>query len=447
VLVLEARNRIGGRICPGNNRFNGTPVDLGASWIHGMDTNPLAEYARELKLNLDVTNNPNLTSGEAFEIYDSKGERINPDIQRDLRSKFEQITERGRNIVEESEHDLSMEEMILRSSKKEGHEFKAEEMHFVDWLKAGLEGWDSSDLSDLSARNHFWEHFDAPALSGGDGFIIDGFYNIIEHLAKGLKDKILLGHAVENIEYLTSGVAVHTNNGTFWADYVICTIPLGVLKSNSVTFTPPLPPWKLESIDKIGMGLMNKIFLEFPEVFWTPNMEGLGYVSNVHRGEFGFFLALHQHLKKPVLLCFVAAEFAKKIEQWTDEKIIDRIMEILTQIYGKDGQLPRPKNFVMSRWGSDPYARGSYSFMRVSSTPEHLDDLAKPVGRVHFAGEATVKYPGYTHGAYHSAKREVERVLKRVYAEKRMNIEDSIVRPQIPQLVPAFAQASTLSKL
>jgi monoamine oxidase len=113
---------------------------------------------------------------------------------------------------------------------------------------------------------------------------------------------------------------------------------------------------------------------------------------------------------------FVAADFAKHVESWTNEQIVARVMGILGKIYGN---IPDPVNVHITRWGSDPFARGSYSFMKVHSTPQHVQDLGRPVGRVHFAGEATAKYPGYTHGAFMSAKREVERILVRQREEKR----------------------------
>lgn len=162
---------------------------------------------------------------------------------------------------------------------------------------------------------------------------------------------------------------------------------------------------------------MNKIIMEFDQVFWNDKADGLGYVSSKFRGEFGFFLSLSHLVNRPVLMCFVAADFARVVETWSDEQTIERVMEILRTIFGKNRAIPDPVNYSVSRWGSDPFARGSYSYMKVHATPEHLEDIARPVGRLHFAGEATAKYPGYTHGAYTSAKREVERILKRAAVE------------------------------
>ena len=128
---------------------------------------------------------------------------------------------------------------------------------------------------------------------------------------------------------------------------------------------------------------------------------------------------------------FVAADFAKHVENWTNDQIISRVMQILSQIYGK---IPDPVNFHITRWGSDPFSRGSYSFMKVHSTPQHVQDLGRPVGRIHFAGEATAKYPGYTHGAFMSAKREVERILE---SEKMRKMPSPIVTTNT-QLIPVL---------
>jgi len=249
VKVLEARDRIGGRICSVSHHFNGTPIDLGASWIHGMNDNPLTEIAKSLKLKIDITDNPNLTSGDDFEIYDSNGKLINKDFQEKLRNKFDTMISSGRKVLEQYSNDLSIEEMFQETSKLFNHDFTPEEKEFIDWLKAGMEGWDNTNLSDLSARNHFWEH-DSPLYSGGDGFIADGFYSIINHLAKEIEDKILLSHEVQRIEYNSEIVRLYTNRGIFEADYVISTLPLGVLKAKVITFEPPLPPWKEEAIEK-----------------------------------------------------------------------------------------------------------------------------------------------------------------------------------------------------
>jgi monoamine oxidase len=172
-----------------------------------------------------------------------------------------------------------------------------------------------------------------------------------------------------------------------------------------------LPQHKREAIHKVGFGVMNKIVLQFPSMFWNSTIEGIGFVSDVH-GEFNFFLNLYPFLNQPILMCFVAADFAHEMEKWSDQQIIARIVEILNKTHGNQHQVvPEPVKYKITRWYSDPYSRGSYSFMKVGSTMNDVNTLAEPVGRLHFAGEATFVYPGYTHGGYMSGKREAKRVI------------------------------------
>jgi monoamine oxidase len=128
--------------------------------------------------------------------------------------------ESGRKALENHPTDISFEDMLQHTAKT------SEEHRFMEWLKSGMEGWDSSPLSDLSARNHFWEH-DDPLFTGGDGFVCNGFFTMVQEMAKGLK--IHFGECVTRIVQ-GDRVRVETNRGYFEGDYVICTLPLGVLK-------------------------------------------------------------------------------------------------------------------------------------------------------------------------------------------------------------------------
>jgi monoamine oxidase len=69
-------------------------------------------------------------------------------------------------------------------------------------------------------------------------------------------------------------VQVELKDGTVLeCDYVIVTVPLGVLKHKDIAFDPELPPWKVKAIDRFGMGLENKIILGFSECFWPENVQ------------------------------------------------------------------------------------------------------------------------------------------------------------------------------
>ena len=365
-------------------------------------------------MRLDVTDNPSLTSGNYFEVYDQDGKIFDSEIEIKMRKKFDDMTKEGRQFMDALGKDLPLE-TVLSLDENDRLKLSKKEMRFFNWLKTGIEGWDNTNLANLSARGHYWENENQ--FSGGDGFVIDGFYNVINIMAEPfLKQKrILFEHAVEKIDYSDQCVQVQTNRGTFVGDFAICTVPLGVLKSQKIAFEPNLPSWKLESIDNIGFGLMNKIVLEFPYVFWKENVEGMGYVSD-HRGEFNFFLNLLPLTKRPILMGFVAADFAHLIESWTDEQIVTSVMKTLRKIFEhqKERKVPDVTRFKITRWAQDKFAMGSYSFLAYGSTLRDIEQIALPVGRVHFAGEATFKPLGFTHGAFLSGIREADRIASRM---------------------------------
>lgn len=114
------------------------------------------------------------------------------------------------------------------------------------------------------------------------------------------------------------GVKVTVEDGrTFAADAAIVTIPLGVLKSNSVKFEPRLPEWKESAINDLGVGIENKIILHFETVFW-PNVEFLGVVADSSY-ECSYFLNLHKATGHSVLVYMPAGQLAYDLQKMSDE--------------------------------------------------------------------------------------------------------------------------------
>lgn len=159
----------------------------------------------------------------------------------------------------------------------------------------------------------------------------------------------------------------------------------------------------------------------FEKVFWDPHLNLFGQVplSTASRGEAFLFWNLY---KAPVLLALVSGEAASISEHISDDIIIGRCLAILRGIFG-NSQVPQPKEAVVTRWKSDPWSRGSYSFISVDSSGSDYDDLAEAiipplsgsgdpkVPRVFFAGEHTNRnYPATVHGALLSGFREAKKI-------------------------------------
>ena len=153
------------------------------------------------------------------------------------------------------------------------------------------------------------------------------------------------------------------------------------------------------------------MYLRFPSTFWPRQYDWLEYVSS-ERGQFSEWIGgFERYLGRPVLLSFNAGRFGEQIEAWTDEQIVAGAMDTLRRIYGVG--IPQPTGYQLTRWKTDPYALGSYSFYQVGATPTSRRDLGASVsGRLFFAGEATsLDSPSTVTGAYESGQDAAEALL------------------------------------
>lgn len=396
VIILEARDRIGGRVWT-QQVESGIPLDLGAGWIHGINRNPLTEIAKELKLPLHVTDYDNAV------LFSYKKGGIASDERR--WGKLEAIISR---VVENASGNLSVQEAVdeaLEGILKAG--FSNEEIAFV--VNTLIEHEYGADAKDLSVRGPE----EGKDFGGADVVFSNGFGQITDYLAKDLEIKT--EQVVTEIDYRGDLVKITTNAGKVWfAEKVLITVPLGVLQKKSITFIPPLPQEKQMAIQTLGMGLLNKLYLQFPAAFWDGDAELFGFVSE-EKGRWCEWYNMQELLDKPVLLGFVAGSYAVEMETHTDQEIVRDAMDVLRMMFGNE--IPEPTQVYMTRWAMDPYAGGSYSYIKTGSRPWMRKTLASPIDdKVFFAGEATDSdYPATVHGAYLSGIREaksIHRVLK-----------------------------------
>ena len=205
-------------------------------------------------------------------------------------------------------------------------------------------------------------------------------------------------------------MTVHTDTGVFNGDQAVVTLPLGVLKAGGINFSPGLPSEKIGAIERLEMGLLNKLILKFPYIFWPETTAFLGFSEDV-LGENSVFLNLVPEYQQPVLLGFSGAGAAQNIEAMTDREITARAMLKLRRVYGAN--IPEPEDILVTRWGQDPFTFGAYSHIRMGATRRDRVRLAEPVGgRIYFAGEAThSQFPATVHGAYLSGLRAAWEIL------------------------------------
>ncbi|MFN3982991.1 MAG: flavin monoamine oxidase family protein, partial [Caldilinea sp.] len=390
VTVLEARNRVGGRVWTVHDPSRGLALDMGASWIHGVTGNPIATLADQQGLATHLTNYDNNW------LYDTNGAEASDALELSIEALFDEVMEAVAEIAAARQAadlpDISLDAAIASAADDLGlNIIQRRQLAFS--VNTTIEHEFAADVSQLSL--YHWD--EGKAYRGGDVVFANGYDQIATALADGLT--IRTGVVATRIAYTADNVTVSTNAGDFVADYAVITIPVGVLKQGEIEFAPALPAAKQQAIARLGSGVLNKTFLIFPQRFWDRAPELLNYIS-AEKGRWCEALNLAHYVDKPVLLWFNAGEYGAAIEALSDGEITAAAMATMRTIYGD--AIPEPEAVHITRWLSDPFARGAYSSLAVGATPGDRAALAAPVaGRLFFAGEATHRdYPSTVHGAY-----------------------------------------------
>jgi monoamine oxidase len=206
-----------------------------------------------------------------------------------------------------------------------------------------------------------------------------------------------------------TGVAVECNTGEFTADFLVVTLPLGVLKKKAVEFNPPLPEWKTSAIAGMGMSVAHKVVLRYPEVFW-PRLEFFGF-ANPTAGEFIEWCNLAEPTDAPILSLWSHGDAARRLESAGADAATKKAVAAVRRVFGEN--TPAPTGSLVTSWGTDPFSLGAYSHWPVGGSPEWFDQLAAAVeGTLFFAGEATNRAHAATvHGAYLSGQRAAGELL------------------------------------
>jgi monoamine oxidase len=411
-IVLEARNRIGGRLHTVD--LGGSPVDLGGSWIHTPIGNPMTAWADQVGVERRPANAFDELVG-----WDPIDGRLDP-------ASFDQLVElvserfpaeRAR-LLAELGADVSVAHAIDR--------FVAEQQHLGldpavcgrlhQFLSISAEADSSGSTSEVGLRD-----FPANGLEyGGDNLgdmLVGGYGRVVDATASGVD--VRLGREVVGVQVRRDGAQVTLAGGEIEpGSHVLVTVPLGVLKADSIAFDPPLPAPRRAAIDRLGFGRFEKVALRFDRPFWTEaGLPHLIPLPHDQRPSIPFLIGLDRILGEPVIVAFAFGSRAGLLSDPPLSEAIDRVLELLAAATGTP--VPAPTAAIRTGWGADPYSRGAYAFVRRGADPDDLDELGRPIGgRLLFAGEATGHARvGYADGALTSGIREAKRLLGTPHVE------------------------------
>ncbi len=397
VNVFEARSRIGGRTF--TDYSLGVPLDTGAAWIHGTENNPIAELAKKFHVGLKATE---FTFRRALlfnAIQQKFSEKIDP-----FEENFNNVLHQAQQIALASSSDISLGEAIKKAIEQ--HVTFQMDSAYLSWRLERLSGYMGASVAHLSAR--YWNQ--EKILSGGNHLLLDGYGPILNGLANKLS--IELNTPIFQIQTSLNGVTLNGLQKTYEADAAIITVPLGVLKKKAITFSPELPIRKQMAIERIGMGLLDKIALKFPKTFWPADVDIISYFSQTYDSSPGFINYAY-YFNQPILVGYMSGELGHQMAAKSDQWIIDQTMSLLRKLFGE--KIPQPIAAKITHWGLDPFAYGSYSYMHIGASIQDYDALAETAyDRLFFAGEATHRdFSATTHGAYLSGIREAKKICER----------------------------------
>ncbi len=410
VIVLEARKRSGGRI------LTQYCVDMGAHWIYGTEGNPITNLARQHAVETVFVGGDSTYRGgwEAIELHREKFGRLSNDdkwksilVADRLRDGLEALR---RDAAKEGRIDLSIETAmseVLPKLNLTADEFNVD----LAWHMALFVRDDCAATPDTLSALSWDEGYEV--FGYGDSVFVNGYGSLISKMEKGLDIRYQqVVSSIEHVGGIAGRVLVRTNDTEFYAHRVIVTLPLGVLKSGRVRITPPLNALKMKAIENLGVGVLGKLAVFFPEVFWKKDQYVFGYLSNNTPFEPTHIINLWKTHHIPCLQIMAGGALGKWLEQCAIGEAQGWAMHILEEFFGH--KIPEPVRILRSNWSVDEFSLGAFTYMKVGSSPEDARRLSEPVGDwLFFAGEATNPFQwGCTHGAYISGLREAARISK-----------------------------------
>lgn len=388
VAVVEARDRIGGRIFTLHQPHLPLPIELGAEFIHGevAETFGIVDAAALLAYELP---------DDHWWVRGGKWHRV-ADFWQVLDDVFSRI--RGGR-------DRSFADFI-RAQRSLPPRVKEMALQFVEGFNAAH----TDRISALALRTAD----DEVDPDDNKQFRIAGGYDAVAAwLRAGLdpdRTSIRLGTAIADVEWRCGSVVARTARGEeLRAGSAVITVPAGVLKAaNGIRFTPELRE-KQRALDHIEVGQVVKIVFTFRERFW----DDFNFVHTANPYMPTWWTAAP--VRAPILTGWAGGPAADRMLAEGSEAMIDRALDVLAEVLG----VARRRIGAMldaahtHDWQADPFSRGAYSYAGVGGSTAHRE-LAKPLGAtLFFAGEATSDQTGTVAGAIESGRRAARQILHR----------------------------------
>lgn len=403
VIVLEAKSSIGGRI--NSKKIDSDIFDLGASWIHGIDDNPIWAITQENDIETTIFNYNN------SQYFHKNGTLFSEKEVQEFEFYIDKIEEMLSQTQKISALDAIKE--IIFSLPYLGNSFSENYLKklLLSFFERIANDPFATNLDLLSSNYKNYEGY----FQGNEVVFPQGYYQVVKSISKNTEIKLNID--VKTITYNNDYVEIIDSNDNFYTgSRVVVTVPLGILKKNHIEFRPPLSSDYIHSIQEIGFGSFNKVFFELEQPLPFRLKSSVENISDFYWNDTDCFniLDLSKIYQKPTYLMLFGGDKSNFIDNSTDIEVSDFIFNSLQKQFDR---IPnKPKKIIVTRWGVDPYSYGSFSFPSLNHTDDLIKILHKPIRKlIFFAGEhCSLKYAGTVHGAYLSGCEVAEKILKEI---------------------------------
>jgi monoamine oxidase len=413
VTIIEARDRIGGRVHTVRDEALNLPLELGAEFVHGKHPALINLLDSSRTTFSDVTERHWYFENGVISHSNEFWNKLTALFDLMSKEKPDQTFAQFLNSLPADPETARAKDVATRY---------VQGFHAADIQRVGVHGLIAANEAEDQVGGH--HSFRVPA----------GYETVLQRLNEEAKEHgaiLQLNAVVREIHWSKNNVEVICFSGErqqrFAASRAIITLPLGVLQEKSKTnaavrFVPALPDEKQRAIGEIPMGHVVRIVLVFSERFWealdlpgTGAQEDLSQLGFIHCPEAAIptWWSLLP-LRAPVLVGWAGGTRAEKIAGMSEAECVLEATRSLKKIFGVS-EMSLRKVLLQSyshNWNKDPFSRGAYAYLPVDGL-EKQQELARPVqNTIFFAGEATsVGHIGTVHGALESGQRAAKEIL------------------------------------
>jgi monoamine oxidase len=386
VLVLEARDRVGGRCWTYRMPGLEIPVELGAEFLHG-----------EAKATRLLLRKAGIATVKAVRVQ----RRLVGGRLRSINSFAEaQRAVRGAALDKDISFDQFLAERRLPEKTKA-------------FARMMVQGYDAADPARVSARSILEEWGESGSMGVTQPRPEGGYGALMDWLARTLVRRgtmLQLGAVVRELRWKRGSVRV---KGTFLgkpfslhARQAIITLPLGVLQSGTVHCSPSLIQ-KREALSALASGPVIRVAMRFHKPVWENRAPGVSFFNRPGAPFPTFWTPLP--MRAPLLTAWAGGPKAAKLSGLSAGRLIGEALAGVQKFF-PDARLA---DATVQDWRRDPFSRGGYSYVLVGGQGAR-DQLAEPLAdTLYFAGEATdIEEAGTVAGALRSGQRAAREVLK-----------------------------------